>query len=158
MICCLIAGFVACNRATSRPASISLSFLGTTNNAGTNLCVFVVSNSFPRRVAYRSGLSQVTSNSIWPSEVMLGPSMGLLSPGQGATFAATVLTNDGSWRVPLVWASWSPAAELWFQATEWFWENLPKRAISHPVWGEVRLHSAPRVASFRINYIEGIAR
>ena len=89
---------------------------------------------------------------------MLGPSMGLLSPGQSATFAATLLTNDGSWRVPVVWASWSHVEERSFQVTEWFWEILPKRVKLHPVWGEVRLGSARPVASSRTNYIEGLAR
>jgi hypothetical protein len=87
-------------------------------------------------------MPQVKSNNVWPEEVVFGPSMGILNPGQSATFVATGLTNKSSWRVPVIWGRWNAALEVWFQAREWLAE---------------RLDSAPPTASVRTNFIEAIA-
>ena len=138
----VIAGLLAWRPGARHPPGVSLSLLGATNSLETSVsrrCV--VSNCFPRRIFYRSGLPQTKSNGVWPSEVTLGPAMGFLDPGQSATFAVTMLTNGGSWRLPVIWGRYSRRAEGWFELRQWLADHL---------------HRPPPIAPVRTNFTQEI--
>ena len=124
-MCFVTAALLARRPGLRLPPVVSLSLIGTSNSLRTSASrMCVVSNCFQRRICYRSGMAQPKSNGVWPSEVTLGPAMGILDPGQSATFAVTVLTNGGSWRLPVVWGRYSRAAERWFEYRQWVANHL----------------------------------
>jgi hypothetical protein len=135
-MCLVIASFLAWQPGARLPLGVSLSLVAATNSLATSASrIYVVSNCFPRRILYRSGLPQAKSNGVWPSEVTLGPAMGFLNPGQSATFAVTALTNGGSWRLPVIWGRYSRGAEHWFEFRQWVANRLhrppPVAAVLH---------------------------
>ena len=94
-------------RPAPRP-QVTVSFLGYTNDGGSNYGLFSIDNKSPATIRYNVGLPQIKTNGLWPRPHITAndgatPPAAILKAAGHATFSLEAPSDGNEWRAPVLW-------------------------------------------------------